>query len=109
MSKSKHSVSSENGVVTKFAKMEKLGVALIDDAEFLDLCSLGSRSMKTRLAQLFEVPRIVSPGFKRIKIVATFTGMKLYERFGYVEMDRHDVELANGATLPLVEMSKTFE
>ncbi len=37
---------------------------------------------------------------------ATLTGVSLYERRGYREIDRVDVPLSNGETVPVVRMVK---
>ncbi|HEY3738763.1 MAG TPA: GNAT family N-acetyltransferase [Bryobacteraceae bacterium] len=45
-------------------------------------------------------------GFARLELGATLTGIPLYERHGFKPLDRSDVPLPNGATLPIVRMSK---
>ena len=48
----------------------------------------------------------VSAGFKRIDIIATLTGERLYARFGYDVVERYEVGLSNGCSLPVVRMTK---
>lgn len=45
-------------------------------------------------------------GFTRLELGATLTGIPLYERHGFRPLDRSDVPLPNGSTLPIVRMSK---
>jgi len=45
-------------------------------------------------------------GFRRFEMGATLTGVRLYERRGYTEVDRIEVPLANGETVPVVRMLK---
>ena len=46
-------------------------------------------------------------GFQRFEMGATLTGVPLYRARGYVETERIEVPLANGASLSVVHMSKT--
>ena len=45
-------------------------------------------------------------GFKRFELGATLTGELLYTARGYIAVDRIEVALANGASLPVIRMSK---
>lgn len=45
-------------------------------------------------------------GFHRFELGATLTGVPLYERHGYRELERLAVPLGNGETLAIVRMSK---
>lgn len=45
-------------------------------------------------------------GFSRFELAATLTGVFLYERRGYKEIDRVGVRLANGEIVPVVRMIK---
>ncbi|MGC4055915.1 MAG: GNAT family N-acetyltransferase [Paludibaculum sp.] len=45
-------------------------------------------------------------GFRRFEMGATLTGEKLYSLKGYVALERIEVPLTNGATLPVIRMSK---
>lgn len=45
-------------------------------------------------------------GFRRFEMGATLTGVFLYERRGYKEVDRIEVLLANGETVSVVRMVK---
>jgi GNAT superfamily N-acetyltransferase len=48
----------------------------------------------------------MAAGFRRFEMGATLTGVPLYQARGYVEIDRIEVPLANGAALPVVRMAK---
>lgn len=48
----------------------------------------------------------LAAGFKHFEMGATLTGVKLYEKRGYVARERIEVPLANGASLPVVKMEK---
>lgn len=50
----------------------------------------------------------LTAGFRRIDIVATLTGERLYSNFGYTLVERFEVALANGHALPVVRMTKAF-
>jgi GNAT superfamily N-acetyltransferase len=45
-------------------------------------------------------------GFTRFEMGATLTGLRLYERHGYVAVDRFDVKLSNGEAVAVVRMVK---
>jgi GNAT superfamily N-acetyltransferase len=45
-------------------------------------------------------------GFTRFEMGATLTGVPLYRRWGYRELERFEAPLANGLTLPIVRMAK---
>jgi GNAT superfamily N-acetyltransferase len=45
-------------------------------------------------------------GFTRFEMGATLTGVPLYRRWGYAELERIELPLANGASLPIVKMAK---
>jgi GNAT superfamily N-acetyltransferase len=45
-------------------------------------------------------------GFRRFEMGATLTGVPLYRARGYVELERMEVPLANGESLPIVHMEK---
>ncbi len=47
-------------------------------------------------------------GFSRFQMGSTLTGVRLYSRHGYVEYDRRQVLLPNGAELPIVLMEKSL-
>lgn len=49
----------------------------------------------------------LAAGFRRFEMGATLTGVKLYEKRGYVPTGQIEVELANGARLPIVRMEKS--
>jgi len=45
-------------------------------------------------------------GFRRLEMGATLTGVPFYRAKGYVELERADVALGDGLTLPIVRMGK---
>jgi GNAT superfamily N-acetyltransferase len=45
-------------------------------------------------------------GFTRLEMGATLTGVPFYRAKGYTELDRSEVPLGNGLTLPIVRMGK---
>lgn len=47
-------------------------------------------------------------GFHRLELVATLTGEKLYLRHGFTSVERYDVPLRNGSSLPVVKMLKVL-
>ncbi|MBI3878310.1 MAG: GNAT family N-acetyltransferase [Verrucomicrobia bacterium] len=49
---------------------------------------------------------ILEAGFKQADLVATLTGEPLYAASGYTVVERYEVPLADGLTLPVVRMSK---
>lgn len=49
----------------------------------------------------------LAAGFRRFEMGATLTGVKLYEKRGYVPTEQIEVELVNGARLPIVRMEKS--
>jgi GNAT superfamily N-acetyltransferase len=46
-------------------------------------------------------------GFTRFEMGATLTGIPLYRRWGYVELERMELPLANGHVLPIMRMAKS--
>lgn len=51
----------------------------------------------------------VAAGFTRFEMGATLTGAPLYRLKGYVEIERIDVPLGDGVSLPVVRMVKNVE
>ncbi len=51
---------------------------------------------------------ILGAGFKKIELVATLAGEPLYEACGYRAVERYEVPLKGGLTLPVVRMTKEF-
>jgi GNAT superfamily N-acetyltransferase len=49
---------------------------------------------------------ISAAGFKRIELVATLAGEPLYKACGYSEIERYEVAMIGGLTLPVVRMAK---
>ena len=45
-------------------------------------------------------------GFTRFEMGATLSGVPLYRHYGYEEIERVELPLANGETLPIVKMGK---
>lgn len=45
-------------------------------------------------------------GFRRVEMGATLTGAPLYRRAGYQEIERLEIPIGNGLTLPVVRMAK---
>ena len=46
-------------------------------------------------------------GFTRFEMGATLSGIPLYERYGYSAVERVELPLANGESLPIVKMTKS--
>ena len=51
---------------------------------------------------------IISAQFLKADLVATLAGEPLYAAFGYEIVERYEIPMANGLTLPVVRMSKSF-
>jgi GNAT superfamily N-acetyltransferase len=49
---------------------------------------------------------VAAAGFNRIELVATLTGEPLYAAFDYLSVERYDIPLTGGLTLPVVRMTK---
>jgi GNAT superfamily N-acetyltransferase len=47
-------------------------------------------------------------GFRAMELVATLAGEPLYAAFAFRAVERYDVALANGLSLPVVRMAKTL-
>ena len=45
-------------------------------------------------------------GFTRLEMGATLSGVAFYQAKGYAEVERQQVSLGNGETLPIVRMAK---
>lgn len=52
---------------------------------------------------------IISAQFLKADLVATLAGEPLYAAHGYSVIERYEVPLANGLSLPVVRMSKCFD
>jgi GNAT superfamily N-acetyltransferase len=50
-----------------------------------------------------------SAGFTRLELVATLTGVALYQTYGYQPCERYETPLPNGLSLPVVRMAKRFK
>ncbi|MDB6028443.1 MAG: GCN5-related N-acetyltransferase [Verrucomicrobiales bacterium] len=49
---------------------------------------------------------IIAAGFRTVDIVATLAGEPLYAAFGYTVMNRYELPMADGLSLPVVRMTK---
>jgi GNAT superfamily N-acetyltransferase len=47
-------------------------------------------------------------GFQSAELVGTLTGEPLYASFGYTVVERYEVSMSSGLTLPVVRMAKLF-
>ncbi|MDQ2869423.1 MAG: GNAT family N-acetyltransferase [Acidobacteriota bacterium] len=47
-------------------------------------------------------------GFESMELMATLSGVPLYERCGYTRVESVEVELPDGVLFPLIRMSKTL-
>ena len=52
---------------------------------------------------------ILENGFRSVELVATLAGEILYAAFAYRVLERYEVPLAGGLTLPVVRMSKRLQ
>jgi len=52
---------------------------------------------------------IVRAGFRIVDIVATLSGEPLYAAFSYTVVERYQIPMAHGLSLPVVRMSKRME
>lgn len=52
---------------------------------------------------------IIGAGFRTVDIVATLAGEPLYASFGYTVVERYDITLAGGLSLPVVRMTRRLE
>jgi hypothetical protein len=47
-------------------------------------------------------------GFRTVAIVATLAGAPLYAFFGYAVLERYDIVMVSGGSLPVAKMSKVI-
>jgi len=66
------------------------------------------RGIGRRLLELSE-QGAARAGFTRLEIIATLPGELLYISLGYDTVERFDIALANGVSLPVVRMRKSKE
>ncbi len=52
---------------------------------------------------------IIGAGFSRVDIVATLAGEPLYASFGYAVVERFEITMEGGLSLPVVRMNKSLE
>jgi GNAT superfamily N-acetyltransferase len=64
------------------------------------------RGIGRRIMELSE-GGATTAGFKNIEIVATLPGVPLYVTFAYKSVERFNIKLPNGATMPVERMRKT--
>ncbi len=64
------------------------------------------RGIGRRIMELSE-GGAATAGFKTIEIVATLPGVPLYATFDYNGLERFDIKLPNGATMPVERLRKT--
>jgi len=67
--------------------------------------SWARRGIGSRILQCCET-EAAARGFSQLELVATLTGEPLYRVRGFTATEHFAVPLANGATLPVVRMSK---
>jgi GNAT superfamily N-acetyltransferase len=63
------------------------------------------RGIGTKILELCE-SAARAEGFSRFEMGATLTGVRLYACHGYIEVERLDLPLANGESLPIIRMTK---
>src|SRR5262249_15385849 len=51
---------------------------------------------------------ITAAGFRTVDIVATLAGEPLYASFGYAVLERYEIAMTRGLSLPVVRMKKNF-
>jgi GNAT superfamily N-acetyltransferase len=64
------------------------------------------RGIGRRIMELSEAGAAAA-GFKNIEIVATLPGVPLYTTFAYKSVERFDIKLPNGVTMPVERLRKT--
>lgn len=52
---------------------------------------------------------IIESGFRTVDVVATLVGEPLYASFGYTVVERYDIAMVGGLSLPVVRMTKSME
>ena len=52
---------------------------------------------------------IIEAGFRSVDIVATLAGEPLYASFGYTVVERYEIPMVGGMSLPVVRMTKRME
>ena len=67
--------------------------------------SYARRGLGTAILHFVE-GEAIRAGFRRLEMGATVTGAPLYEREGYCEVERTQIPLHNGASLPVIRMVK---
>jgi len=52
---------------------------------------------------------IIAAGFRRVDIVATLAGEPLYTSFGYAVVERYEITMTGGLSLPVVRMTRSIK
>ena len=65
------------------------------------------RGLGTRILEACEAAARAA-GFRRLQLAATLSGVAFYQARGYAGSERIAVPLANGLTLPVVQMEKSY-
>jgi GNAT superfamily N-acetyltransferase len=65
------------------------------------------RGLGSQIMQACEAAA-VECGFSRLELVATLTGEALYRKHGFLSVEQFEVPLGNGATLPVIRMTKSL-
>ena len=52
---------------------------------------------------------IIEAGFRTVDIVATLAGEPLYASFGYAVVERYEIAMTGGLSLPVVRMIRSME
>ncbi len=66
------------------------------------------RGIGSRILEACEAAAIAA-GFTELEMGATLSGVPLYERHGYKTVERVELPLSNGETLPIARMTKTVQ
>jgi len=51
---------------------------------------------------------IIEAGFRKVEIVATLAGEPLYAAFGYAVVERYEITMRDGLSLPVVRMTRSM-
>jgi GNAT superfamily N-acetyltransferase len=70
--------------------------------------ALARRGIGRRILTACE-EAILAAHFRAVDLVATLAGEPLYAAFGYTAVERYEIELTGGLSLPVVRMTKFLE